>query len=80
VIPVPSDALDAAVAVLRDEGGPLHWTAILDRALRAGALDPFTTPDVRGTMQRALRRGLDEGVLRRAGTGVYALAVPAAEP
>lgn len=73
---VAADALDAAVTVLRDEGGPLHWTTILDRALRAGAIDPFTTSDVRGAMLRALRRGVDEGVLRRAGTGVYELALP----
>jgi hypothetical protein len=72
------DVLEAAVAVLRDDGGPLHWTVILDRALRAGALDPFTTPNVRGEMLRALRRGVDRGTLRVAGTGVYEL-VPGVE-
>ena len=28
------DALDAAEAVLRDEGGPLHYREITDRALK----------------------------------------------
>ncbi|MGZ8579745.1 MAG: hypothetical protein ACXWW9_00500 [Actinomycetota bacterium] len=70
------DALDAAVSVLRDARGPLHWTVIQDRALRAGHLDPFTTPNVRRELLTALRRGVQEGVLRVADTGVYELAVP----
>ena len=69
----PIDPLDAAVAVLRDAGGPLHWTVIQDRALRAGHLDPFTEPDVRRAVLRALAEGVQEGVLRKMGTGVYDL-------
>ncbi|HEX7248323.1 MAG TPA: hypothetical protein VF351_09515 [Actinomycetota bacterium] len=71
------DALDASVAVLREAGEPLHWTVIQDRALRAGHLDPFSTPNVRREVLTALRRGVNDGVLRSAGTGVYELAVPA---
>ena len=37
----------AVLAVLEAADGPLHWTVIQDRALRAGYLDPFETPDVR---------------------------------
>jgi hypothetical protein len=47
---------------------------ILDRALRAGFLDPFTTPNVRRELLAALRRGVTEGVLRLVDTGVYELA------
>jgi hypothetical protein len=72
------DVLAAVIAVLRDAGAPLHWTVIQDRALRAGHLDPFATPDVRREVLTALRRGVREGVLHRVGTGVYALAEPAA--
>lgn len=71
------DALDASIAVLREAGEPLHWTVIQDRALRAGHLDPFSTPNVRREVLTALRRGVNDGVLRSAGTGVYELAVPA---
>ncbi len=74
-----TDVLAAAVEVLRDAGSPLHWTVILDRTLRAGAIDPFTTPNVRGAVLAALRRGVDDGTLHVAGTGVYELAVPATE-
>jgi hypothetical protein len=68
------DPLDAAIAVLREAEGPLHWTVIQDRALRAGHIDPFTTPNVRRELLSALRRGVREGMLRSAGTGVYDLA------
>jgi len=39
--------LDAAVAVLREEGKPLHWTVVQDLALKRGYLDPFTQRDIR---------------------------------
>jgi hypothetical protein len=74
--PPAGDALDAAIAVLGEADEPLHWTVIQDRALRAGHLDPFTTPDVRRELLSALRRGVEQGTLRRTGTGVYELAVP----
>jgi hypothetical protein len=77
--PQGGEPLDAAVAVLREAGEPLHWTVIQDRALRSGSIDPFTTSDVRRVLLAALRQGVREGVLRRAGTGVYELAVPADE-
>jgi hypothetical protein len=67
------EALDAAIAVLRDAGEPLHWTVIQDRALRRGLIDPFVVSDVRGTLLGALRDGVRAGVLERAGTGVYRL-------
>ena len=72
-------ALDAAIAVLGEAGEPLHWTVIQDRALRSGRIDPFTTPDVRKVLLGALRRGVLEGSLRAAGTGVYEIVVPAAD-
>jgi len=67
------EPLDAAVAVLRDAGEPLHWTVIQDRALRGGLLDPFSTPDVRKELLSALAGGVRSGTLVKTGTGVYAL-------
>ncbi len=65
--------LDAAIAVLRDEGGPLHWTVIQDRALRRGYLDPFSQPDIRGNLLAALARAARDGALVKEGAGVYRL-------
>ena len=65
---------EAVVAVLRDAGEPLHWTVIQDRALRAGYLDPFETPDVRGAVLTAVRSLVADGRAVRTATGVYALA------
>jgi hypothetical protein len=66
------DALEAATAVLREEGQPLHWTKIQDLALRRGYLDPFEIPDVRRTLLAALADGVRSGALEKRGTGVYA--------
>ena len=66
------DPLEAAVAVLGEEGQPLHWTRIQDLALRRGYLDPFQIPDVRKALLSALAEGVRSGVLIKEGTGVYA--------
>ncbi|MGZ5290970.1 MAG: HTH domain-containing protein [Actinomycetota bacterium] len=65
------DFLEAALAVLREEGGPLHWTKIQDLALRRGYLDPFSQPDVRKHLLAALAEGVRTGALEKEGTGVY---------
>ena len=67
------DALEAAIAVLREEGQPLHWTKIQDLALRRGYLDPFEIPDVRKALLAALADGVRSGVLEKESTGVYAV-------
>jgi hypothetical protein len=67
------DVLDAALTVLREENGPLHWTVIQDRALREGYLDPFTQRDIRKQLLAALARAVREGVVVKRGTGVFAL-------
>lgn len=64
-------AREAALAVLAEAEGPLHWTVVLDRALRAGYLDPFTTPDAREQMLDALRGLAAEGAIARPEKGVY---------
>lgn len=64
---------EAVLAVLADSEEPLHWTAVLDRALRSGRIDPFTTPDVRGEVLRALRALAREGELVVESKGVYRL-------
>lgn len=74
------EASDAVVAVLRSAGEPLHWTVVLDRVLRQGLIDPFTTADVRGRVQAALHDGVRAGSLVKAEKGVYAIAEPAETP
>jgi hypothetical protein len=71
------DPRDAVLTVLRDAGEPLHWTAVQDRALRAGLLDPFEHPDVRRQVQTALRSLLADGAIERPSTGVYVAAAQA---
>jgi hypothetical protein len=65
---------DAVLAVLSDADEPLHWTVIQDRALRAGYLDPFETPDVRGAVSTAVRALLADGRAVKTATGTYVLA------
>jgi hypothetical protein len=65
---------EAVLAVLSESGEPLHWTVIQDRALRAGYLDPFETPDVRGAVLAAVRALVADGRATKTATGVYALA------
>jgi hypothetical protein len=68
------EPLEAVLAVLREEGGPLHWTRIQDLALRRGYLDPFAHPDVRRRVQTALRALVADGLATREARGVYAAA------
>lgn len=67
------DPLDAALSVLREEGGPLHWTKILDLALRGGHLDPLADP--RGKLVAALAEAARDpaGPIVKVDKGVYAL-------
>ncbi len=74
------EAIEAAVAVLREAAAPLHWTVIQDRALRLGLIDPFVVTDVRANLLAALRDGVRAGSLTRVGKGVYSLADPASGP
>lgn len=69
------EALEAAVAVLRERGGPLHWTVIQDEALKQGLLDPFADPDVRKRLLAALAEaaGRPDGPVVKVDKGVYAL-------
>ena len=65
------DVRDAILTVLREADGPLHWTAVQDRALRAGLIDPFTQTDVRKQVLSALAGLARDGAVRKVGTGVY---------
>jgi hypothetical protein len=62
---------EAVLRVLAEAEEPLHWTVIQDRALRAGYLDPFETPDVRAAVLGALRAALADGRVIKPATGVY---------
>ncbi len=65
---------EAVLEALRGADEPVHWTVILDRALRAGSIDPFETPDVRGAVSAALRTLVADGRAVKTATGVYTLA------
>jgi hypothetical protein len=67
------DFLEAALAVLREDGGPLHWTVIQDRALRQGYLDPFAQRDIRKQLLAALAGAVKDGQVVKQETGVYGL-------
>ena len=67
------DYLDAALAVLGEEGKALHWTVIQDLALKRGYLDPFTQRDIRKKLVAALSEAAKNGTVRREGKGVYRL-------
>jgi hypothetical protein len=67
------DFMEAALTVLREEGGPLHWTVIQDRALRKGYLDPFTQRDIRKQLLAALAGAVKDGTVVKRETGVYGL-------
>jgi len=62
---------DAVFAVLAEADEPLHWTVIQDRALRAGYLDPFTTPGVRDAVLAAIRALVADGRIAKTAKGVY---------
>ena len=68
------EALEAALAVLREEAEPLHWTKILDMCLHRGYLDPFETPNVRAALLGALAAGVRDGTILKVSTGVFRLA------
>ena len=67
------DFLEAALAVLREEDRPLHWTVIQDLALRRGYLDPFTQRDIRRGLLATLARAARDGRVSRDSKGVYSL-------
>jgi len=68
------DFEDAVLAILREEGEPLHWTVIQDLALKRGYLDPFTQRDIRRELLSALSRASKDGRVRKSSKGVYELA------
>ena len=77
------DFSDAALAVLREEHSPLHWTVIQDLALRRNYLDPFTQRDLRVHLLEALGQLARDGLVEKKPKGVYALkpfAVAPGEP
>ena len=63
---------DALRGVLPAAAVPRPWPVIQDRALRAGAIDPFSTPDVRKAVLDALHRLKADGRVVRTAKGVYA--------
>jgi hypothetical protein len=64
---------EAALAVLREEAKPLHWTVIQDLALRRGYLDPFAQRDIRKHLLAALAEESKAGRVRKVDKGVYVL-------
>ena len=70
---IEMDYLEAALAVLREESKPLHWTVIQDLALKRRYLDPFTQRDIRKHLLATLAKASKEGLIRKVETGVYEL-------
>jgi hypothetical protein len=71
--PGPLEPLEAALRVLREEGGALHWTVVQDLALQRGYLDPFVQRDIRKQLLAALAAAVRDGSVLRESTGVYRL-------
>jgi hypothetical protein len=70
---------EACLKVLTDGAPePMHWTVVLDRALRDRLLDPFTIRDVRGVVVKSLAALAKEGRVVKQGTGVYRARSPEA--
>lgn len=67
------DFLEAALAVLREEGRALHWTIIQDLALKRGYLDPFRQKDIRKGLLSALAAGAKDGSVVKEDKGVFRL-------
>jgi hypothetical protein len=65
---------DACLKIITEAAPePLHWTVVLDRALKDRLLDPFTIRDVRGTVVKSLAALAKEGRVVKQSTGVYRL-------
>jgi hypothetical protein len=64
---------EAALRVLSEEDGPLHWTVIQDLALRRGYLDPFAQGDIRKGVVQALSDLARAGRIDRVDKGIYEL-------
>jgi hypothetical protein len=65
---------DVCLKILTDAAPEaLHWTVVLDRALKDRLLDPFTIRDVRGTVVKSLATLAKEGRVVKQSTGVYRL-------
>ena len=75
--------LEAAAAVLKDAGGPLHYKAITARALERGLIEPKgATPDATmgAQLYQAVKHAETDGepcVFRQTGRGHFALAAKA---
>jgi hypothetical protein len=66
------DPAEAALRVLaEDPDSHLHWTVIWDRALKAGYVDPFTQPDAREEVVRALAEAARAGRIDKTSKGTY---------
>lgn len=57
-------------ALIVDSGEELHWTVILDRALRQSLVPP--SPDARSEVLSALAEAVREGLISKTSIGTYA--------
>lgn len=63
-------AADAIVAMLREAApADLHWTVILDRALREGLVPP--SPEAKNQVLRILAEAARDGRIVKTSTGTY---------
>lgn len=67
---VTSDPEDGVLRVLQDAAPEeLHWTVVLDRALRGGHVEP--TPVARDAVQKALASLVSQGRISKTSKGTY---------
>lgn len=66
-----SDPVADAIVAIVDAAAPdeMHWTVVLDRALREGAVPP--SPEARTVVLRVLADAAREGRIVKTGTGTY---------
>lgn len=64
----PGEAVRAVLAA-EEPGAELHWTVVLDRALREGLIAP--TPQARNEIVRALADATASGEIIKTSVGTY---------
>lgn len=61
--------LPERLAALIEAGEEAHWTVLLDRALKSGAVPP--TPEAKNAVLAALSAAVKKGLVVKVSTGTY---------
>ena len=63
------DSEDAVRLIAARAPEEVHWTVVLDDALKAGLVPP--SPDARADVQHALAAAVNSGKIEKTATGTY---------